>query len=105
MKDLPPKRELIRIIREFEKRKEQGIKTVRTERAPKPKLETPPALAAALKKNKKANAAFEKFPPSHQREYIEWIAGAKADETRQRRLKQAIEWMAEGKWRNWKYGR
>jgi uncharacterized protein YdeI (YjbR/CyaY-like superfamily) len=46
---------------------------------------------------------FEEFSASARREYIEWIAGAKQPETRKRRLQQAIEWIAEGKKRNWKY--
>ena len=63
----------------------------------------PDDLAAALKKNAKARATFDGFSPSHRREYIEWITEAKRDETRQKRLAQAIEWLAEGKPRNWKY--
>lgn len=63
----------------------------------------PEDLARALKKNAKARATFEHFSPSQKREYIEWIVEAKREETRQRRLETAIEWMAEGKQRNWKY--
>jgi uncharacterized protein YdeI (YjbR/CyaY-like superfamily) len=70
---------------------------------PKATLAVPEDLAGALKKNKKAASAFEKFPPSHRREYIEWIIEAKRDETRQKRLATTIEWLAEGKSRNWKY--
>jgi uncharacterized protein YdeI (YjbR/CyaY-like superfamily) len=58
---------------------------------------------SALGRNKKAGAAFEKFSPSHKREYAEWIADAKGEDTRQRRVKTAIEWIGEGKYRNWKY--
>jgi uncharacterized protein YdeI (YjbR/CyaY-like superfamily) len=58
---------------------------------------------AALRKNKKALATYEQFSPSHKREYLEWITEAKRDETRQKRVQTAIEWMAEGKARNWKY--
>jgi uncharacterized protein YdeI (YjbR/CyaY-like superfamily) len=65
----------------------------------------PEPFMAAIKKNKKALAGFEAFSPSHKREYIEWITEAKGDETRARRLAQAMEWMAEGKSRNWKYER
>jgi hypothetical protein len=59
--------------------------------------------AAALKKNAKARKTFESFPPSHRREYVEWIAGAKREETRQRRIATAVEWMAEGKSQAWRY--
>ena len=53
----------------------------------------------------KAHAAWRAFPPSHQREYIQWITEAKTDETRARRLKTAVAWIAEGKGRSWKYER
>jgi uncharacterized protein YdeI (YjbR/CyaY-like superfamily) len=75
-------------------------KSKKAKRAPLP---MPDDFAAALKKSKAAKAAFEKFPPSHQREYIEWIVEAKRPETRTKRLAQAIEMIAEGKSRNWKY--
>ena len=71
--------------------------------APKPEAAVPAELAAALKKNKAAQKAFDAFSPSHRREYIEWIAEAKREETRAKRVGQAIEWIAEGKSRNWKY--
>jgi uncharacterized protein YdeI (YjbR/CyaY-like superfamily) len=62
-------------------------------------------LAKALKSNAKARAAFAAFSPSHKREYIEWLVEAKTTETRQRRLETALEWIGEGKPRNWKYMR
>ena len=62
-------------------------------------------LAAALKKNAKARATFDGFAPSYRHDYIEWINEAKREDTRQRRLEQAVEWLAEGKPRNWKYMR
>jgi uncharacterized protein YdeI (YjbR/CyaY-like superfamily) len=70
---------------------------------PKPPLEPPPEFADALKKNKKASAVFADFSPSCKREYVEWIADAKRPETREKRIATAIEWIAEGKQRNWKY--
>lgn len=83
---------------------EKGIKSpTRSKREPKPEAKVPGDLATALGKNKKARAAFDDFTRSHRREYIEWITEAKTDATRQRRLETAIEWMAEGKSRNWKY--
>jgi uncharacterized protein YdeI (YjbR/CyaY-like superfamily) len=84
---------------------ETGTKRDVGPRVKKPPPKVPPDFAAALKKNAKAAAAFKAFSPSHQREYVEWITGAKQDETRQRRLKQAIEMIAQGKSRNWKYDR
>jgi len=51
----------------------------------------------------KARATFERLSPSGRREYVEWITEAKTTSTRARRLATAVEWMAEGKERNWKY--
>ncbi len=70
---------------------------------PKPEAKVPRDLAVALKGNAKARATFEAFPPSHRREYVEWVVEAKREETRAKRLATAIEWMAKGKSRNWKY--
>ncbi|MEK7468839.1 MAG: YdeI/OmpD-associated family protein [Planctomycetota bacterium] len=72
-------------------------------RTKKPEAKVPADLAAALKKNAKARATFEAFPPSHRREYIEWITEAKQEATRQRRLATTLEWLTKGKSRNWKY--
>ena len=63
----------------------------------------PGDLATSLKRNRKAGAAFAAFSPSQRREYIDWIVEAKREETRAKRLAQAVEWIAEGKSRNWKY--
>jgi len=71
----------------------------------KPESSTHPEFAAALKKNGKAAAALRGFSPTHRREYLEWINGAKQDQTRASRISTAIEWLAEGKSRNWKYER
>jgi uncharacterized protein YdeI (YjbR/CyaY-like superfamily) len=72
-------------------------------KAPKPPLETPPEFTKALNKNKKAAKLFAAFSPSCQREYNEWIASAKREETRTERIATAVIWIAEGKQRNWKY--
>jgi uncharacterized protein YdeI (YjbR/CyaY-like superfamily) len=70
---------------------------------PRPPAEVPEDLAAALVKNRNARATFDAFSNSNRREYIEWITSAKRAPTRAQRLAQAIEWLAEGKPRNWKY--
>ena len=70
---------------------------------PKPALPLPPALAEALRRNARATAHWEKFPPGAKRDYIEWITDAKRDETREQRLLTTIEWVGEGKRRGWKY--
>ena len=80
----------------------EGIKVARPP-ARKRALTIPTDFSAALKKNKRALATFEAFSPSNKREYVEWITEAKREETRNKRLAQAVEWMAEGKARNWKY--
>ena len=102
--DLPPKKELVRLIKEAARLNEAGARVEKgTSRAAKPALEVPDDLAARLAREKKAKEAFEQMPPSHRREYIEWITGAKREATRQRRIEQAIQWMSEGKSMNWKY--
>ena len=65
----------------------------------------PDDLTAALEANEAALVTFTGFSPSHRREYLEWITEARTDATRQKRLQQAVEWMAEGKSRHWKYAR
>jgi uncharacterized protein YdeI (YjbR/CyaY-like superfamily) len=63
----------------------------------------PAELVVALKKNKAAQKVFDGFAPSHRREYIEWVASAKRDETRAKRVTQTVDWLVEGKRRNWQY--
>lgn len=100
--ELPSASALAAYIKRAMKLNEEGVKAPRA--TPKKRaLTMPPDLAAALKKNRRAAAAFAAFSPTNQREYIEWLVEAKRDETRARRLSQAIEWIAEGKPRNWKY--
>jgi uncharacterized protein YdeI (YjbR/CyaY-like superfamily) len=104
--DLPSKKVLAGYIKKAALLNEQGVKEPRAKRKAAPKALTIPAdLAAAFKKSKQAQAGFDALSPSHKREYLEWITEAKGAETRARRLAQAIEWMAEGKSRNWKYER
>jgi len=104
VKDLPTKRELTGYIKKAMELNEQGIKVKRAKAAtPKAPARVPAELAAALEKNRKAAATFEAFPPSCRREYVQWITEAKQEATRQKRLATTIEWLAEGKRRNWKY--
>jgi uncharacterized protein YdeI (YjbR/CyaY-like superfamily) len=104
LSDLPPKRLLTVYIKKAMALNEDGVTVPRASKPKKSKIvRVPPDLAAALRRNSRARAAFEQFAPSHKREYIEWITEAKAKETRVRRLQTAIEWMAQGKSRNWKY--
>jgi uncharacterized protein YdeI (YjbR/CyaY-like superfamily) len=103
LSDLPPDKVMIGYVRKAARLNEEGVKVPRPVKHPKKDIPMPPDLAAALKKNSKARATFDGFSPSHKREYLEWITEAKGAETRAKRLKTAIEWMAEGKPRNWKY--
>jgi uncharacterized protein YdeI (YjbR/CyaY-like superfamily) len=104
VRDLPPRRTLTGYVKRAMQLNEEGIKPQRAKpAAKKAPLTVPDDLAAALRKSAKARKTFDAFPPSQQREYIEWITEARRDETRQRRLATAIEWLAEGKPRNWKY--
>jgi uncharacterized protein YdeI (YjbR/CyaY-like superfamily) len=84
---------------------DEGIKLPPRKKAEAQELVIPDYFTKALNKNKKALSVFEKFPPSHKREYLQWITEAKTEETRNKRLATALEWIAEGKGRNWKYER
>lgn len=102
LKDLPPDKAIIDFVKQHMKLNEAGIKVPKKIAAVR-ELVMPKELIAALNKNKKAKAVFEKFPPSGKREYAEWIGDAKTEATRDKRLGEAIQWMEEGKPRMWKY--
>jgi uncharacterized protein YdeI (YjbR/CyaY-like superfamily) len=106
MADLPSREDLLRYVREGRRLMDEAAPhTARRERStgPKPPLAVPDDLAAALAKDNTAAKTFHNFSPSHRREYIEWIIEAKRDETRQQRIATTLEWLREGKTRNWKY--
>ena len=101
--DLPNDADLDVQIRAAVARAGSADRPKRLARAPKPEAEVPPILAAALTGDAQANATWTAFPPGSRREYCEWIADAKRDETRAKRVAEAIGWLREGKRRNWKY--
>jgi uncharacterized protein YdeI (YjbR/CyaY-like superfamily) len=102
--DLPTKAVLAGYIKKAVALNDEGVRVARATKRGAPKaVRVPTDLAAALEKNKPAQRAFAGFSPSHKREYIEWITEAKSAGTRARRLQTALEWMAAGKSRNWKY--
>lgn len=104
--DLPARSVLEGQVKKAMELTDAGVKAPRDKtKKPWTPLRSPTDLKEALAKNKKARDAYEDFSPSHKREYLEWITEAKQPDTRKRRLAQAIEWMAEGKSRNWKYQR
>ena len=100
--DLPPKRRLSSFVKSAMKLNET-VKKPPVARAPKAALEMPDDLARALDTDSKAAAHFNAFTPSAQREYIEWVVEAKRAATRASRISTAIEWIAEGRTRHWKY--
>jgi uncharacterized protein YdeI (YjbR/CyaY-like superfamily) len=100
--DLPEPEVLEQLIRKAMALADAGVKPVRN-RAKKVAIEMPEDFSAALAVHERASATFAGFPPGCRREYLEWITEAKRAETRAKRIAQAVEWLAEGKKRNWKY--
>ncbi|HWH82884.1 MAG TPA: YdeI/OmpD-associated family protein [Burkholderiaceae bacterium] len=108
--DLPAKRELVAMVKQAVARIDAArddvaasAKRPAAKKAAPKTLPVPPDLAAALARNAAARATFEAFAPSKRYEYLEWLAEAKRDDTRAKRLLQTIEWLGEGKSRHWKY--
>lgn len=102
--ELPPKDDLLVQIRQGAANVDAGKKPEWSKKAPaKAELPVPQDMAASLKANPVAQAVFEGFTDAQRRDYVVWITEAKTDVTREKRLIQAIEWIAEGKRRNWKY--
>ena len=104
LSELPTDKVMLGWIKEAVRLNDEGIK-VPSRARPKEKkpLIVPDYFRAALKKNKKALETFDNFSYSHKKEYLEWITEAKGEDTRKRRLDTAVEWMSQGKARNWKY--
>jgi uncharacterized protein YdeI (YjbR/CyaY-like superfamily) len=106
LRDLPADNVILGYVKEAARLNDEGIMPRRKTTAPANRRVTVPAiLRNAFKRNPKARETFEGFAYSHKKEYVEWITEAKTEETRSRRLATAIEWLAEGKSRNWKYER
>jgi uncharacterized protein YdeI (YjbR/CyaY-like superfamily) len=106
LKDLPADKKMLGYYRQAAELILSGQRTKsleRTAKSTKPAPEVPTELATALKKNKAAAKVFADFSASCQREYVDWITEAKRAETKAKRVAQAVEWIAEGKQRNWKY--
>lgn len=100
--DLPARAELVDLTRRSMQLIEEGAKPPRAT-AKKAPFTVPQDMRAAIDAVAAARATFDGFPPSSRREYVEWVTEAKRDETRSKRLAQTVEWLAEGKRRNWKY--
>jgi len=102
LSDLPSRKVLLDYMRKAVEFNEAGIEKPASIRTKK-RLVIPTDLAVALNKNKKARSTFENFSYSHKKEYLDWIAEAKREETRSKRIKTTIQWLAQGKSRNWNY--
>lgn len=104
--DLPPKATLRKYLKQAIQLNLEGVKVPsRAGGTRKPPAAVPDNFAGALRRNAAAQSHFDAFSVTKRRDYIEWITEAKQAATREKRLLQAIEWIAEGKSRNWKYER
>lgn len=102
LEDLPSKPQLKKIILEAVELTDMGV-TMKKAPPSKVEIEVPDYFYNALDQNKKALEIFQKSSPSFRKEYINWIIDAKTEATRNKRIEQAIQWISEGKGRNWKY--
>lgn len=103
LSNLPSDEILILYIREAMELSEKGLKIQKSKPVSGKELVVPECFAQAIAQDAKARTVFETFSPGKKKEYIMWITEAKTDATRQKRLEQSLEWIAEGKSRNWKY--
>jgi uncharacterized protein YdeI (YjbR/CyaY-like superfamily) len=103
LKDLPSDKKMIAYIKEAMQLNDEGKKLVKRKPTVTTQFVVPDYIIKAIKKNKKAFATFDAFPQSHKKEYALWIDEAKTEETKSKRIAQTIEWLEEGKPRNWKY--
>ncbi len=103
LKDLPPNAAILDFIKQAKKLNDDGVKLPAKPKTTKTELVVPAYFTKALKSNKNAMSTFSAFSPSNKKEYVTWVVEAKTETTREKRLETALEWMAEGKIRNWKY--
>jgi len=101
--DVPDETELTTKLQAARERIESSGTAVRIVRKPKAEIPMQEDFSAALDALPAAKANYEAFTPAQRRDYLEWITEAKTEGTRAKRIAQAVEWLAEGKKRNWKY--
>jgi uncharacterized protein YdeI (YjbR/CyaY-like superfamily) len=102
--DLPSRTELRQQIKAAAALLQAGApRAQKPHREPRAQLDMPADFAATLASAPAAQQHYDAFPPSKQRDYMEWVLEAKREDTRAKRIAQAVEWLAEGKSRNWKY--
>ena len=106
LEDLPSDKKLSAYIKEAMLLNEKGVKLPPKKISPADTaISIPDYFLKALKKNKAAWQIFDAASYSFRKEYIQWLEEAKSEETRDKRMATAIEWIAEKKGRNWKYAR
>ena len=103
LRDLPPDRQLAAYVKKAARLNDDGVRVAKRPSAPKKPLTVPTDFAEAIKRKAAARKTFDAFSPSQRREYVEWVTDAKTDATRQKRMATAVDWLSEGKTRNWKY--
>ena len=103
LKDLPKDKVLMAYIKDAMRLNDEGLKVSNKAKPVKKELKIPEYFLKAVSKNKKALTTFEAFSNTNKKEYVIWVTEAKTEETRKKRLETSVEWMSEGKIRNWKY--
>lgn len=103
LNDLPDDKKIKAYIKEAMKLNKDGIKIIKTKPSAVQELIIPDELARQLKKNVKCLKIFENFSITNKRDYVDWISEAKTEATKNKRIQQSLEWISEGKPRNWKY--
>jgi uncharacterized protein YdeI (YjbR/CyaY-like superfamily) len=101
--DLPEKAVLVAYIKEVMTLNEAGVKKARPKSETPQVIETPDYFNEELATNPLAKEIFESKSASFRKDYLIWITGAKTEATRQTRMEQSLEWIAEGKGRFWQY--
>jgi len=105
LKELPSDAQIKRYVKEACRLNDDGVKVERPKATTKKPLVVPAYFKKELARNAKANAQFKAFSYSHRKDYVEWVTEAKTAGTRAKRMAMSIQWIAEGKGRNWKYER
>lgn len=104
--DLPSDKILKALIGDAMRVNDEGVNVAASNRkhvGKKEAIPEPEYLTKLLAESASAKITWDGFPPSHRREYLEWITGAKTAATRDKRLAQALQQLEEGKHRHWKY--
>jgi hypothetical protein len=107
LSDLPDDATLAAMLQEAADLNARGVRL--PDRAPKtpPVIDMPSAVATAvataLAANPAAQAVWDAKSAAWRKDYLVWITAAKTDPTRDARIAEALDWIADGKARFWKY--